>query len=83
MHSPGIRAWRFQQLIRDLAVADKPDAELAEEHGVEEQTIRVFRMKHKPEIAAVVAGWSDKFDHIWSTRLENRLSVFDPTAGRD
>jgi hypothetical protein len=85
LHSPGIRAWRFEQLIRDLAVADKSNVELAEEHGVEEQSIRVFRMKHKSEIAAVIADWTASFDHIWSTKKENglrvltqRLSAADP-----
>jgi hypothetical protein len=75
MRSGGVRAWRMEQLIRDLALGEKPLAELAEIHGLEEQTVRVFKMNHKPEIAAVVADWTSQFDHIWSTKKENRLRV--------
>jgi hypothetical protein len=32
-------------------------------------------MRHKAEIQAVLAGWTDQFDHIWSTKLENRLRL--------
>jgi hypothetical protein len=70
-----IKAWRMEQLIRDLAVGEKGVAELAEEYDVEEQTIRVFKLRHKPEIAAVLADWTSQFDHIWSTKKENRLRV--------
>jgi hypothetical protein len=70
-----IKAWRMEQLIRDLALGEKSYAELAGEHGVEEQTVRVFKMNHKADIAAVLEDWSNKYDHIWSTKLENRLRV--------
>jgi len=75
MRSAAIRAWRMEQLIRDLALGEKSMTELAEIHGVEEQTVRVFKMNHKPEIDAIVHGWTDQYDHIWSTKLENRLRV--------
>jgi hypothetical protein len=70
-----VKAWRMEELIRDLAVGEKSYAELAEEHGVEEQTIRVFRMRHKADIQAVLAGWANTYDHIWSTKLENHVRV--------
>jgi cell division septum initiation protein DivIVA len=70
-----VKAWRMEELIRDLAVGEKSYAELAEEHGVEEQTIRVFRMRHKADIQVVLAGWANTYDHIWSTKLENHVRV--------
>jgi hypothetical protein len=60
-------------MIRDLAVGDKSDPEMAEEYGVAEQTVRYFRMNHKHEIAAVLADWTTQYDHIWSTKLETHL----------
>jgi hypothetical protein len=65
----------MEELIRDLAAGDKPDTELAEVHGVAEQTIWDFRMRHKAEIAAVIQGYVSKYDHIWSTKLENHVRV--------
>jgi hypothetical protein len=70
-----VKAWRYEQLINDLAVGDRPDSELAAEYEVEEQSIRVFRMRHKADVEAKKAGWAEKFDHIWSTKVENRVQV--------
>jgi hypothetical protein len=70
-----IRPWDAERMIRDMAVADKSDVELAAEYDVAEQTIRYFRMNHKHEIADVLADWTSKFDHIWSTKKENGLRV--------
>jgi hypothetical protein len=72
---PNIQAWRAEELIRDLALGDKTAAELAEIHDVAEQTVWDFKMRHKAEIAAVLGDWSNKYGHIWSTKLENRLRV--------
>jgi hypothetical protein len=82
MRAAGIRAWRMEQLIRDLALGEKSMAELAEIHGVEEQTVRLFKMRHKADIAAVLEDWSNKFDHVWSTKGEPSQGS-NPTAGRD
>jgi hypothetical protein len=41
--------------------------------GVAEQTVAVFKMRHMAEIEAKRANWPAQFDHIWSTRKENRL----------
>jgi hypothetical protein len=75
MGTANIRAWRAEELISDLALNDKTHAELAEIHGVAEQTVAAFRMRHKAEIAAVLAGMVDQYSHIWSTKLGNRLRV--------
>ena len=70
-----IRAWRMESLIQNMAVGDRTDAALAEEFGVEVQTVAAFRMRHKADIQAVVAGMADKFGHIWASRKENRIRV--------
>jgi hypothetical protein len=75
---PVIKAWRHEQLINDLATGDKLDSELATEYDVEEQSIRVFRLRHKADIAAKKQDWAAEFGHIWSTRKENRLRVLTP-----
>lgn len=75
MRAAGIRAWRHERLINDLALGERPYAELAEEHGVEVQTVRVFAMHHRADIEAKKADWASTYDHIWSTKVENRLRV--------
>jgi hypothetical protein len=40
-----IRPWDVERLIRDMAVGDKSDPELAAEYDVAEQTVRYFRVK--------------------------------------
>jgi hypothetical protein len=75
MGALGIRAWRAEQLIRDLALGEKSHINLAEEHDVELQTIAAFKLRHRDAIDAQLADWTSFLDQIWSTRLENRLRV--------
>jgi hypothetical protein len=70
-----IRPWVRERLLRDMAVGDKPDRELAADYNIAEQTVRVHRMNFGHEIAALKRDWAAEFGHIWSTRKENRLSV--------
>lgn len=75
LRSAGIRAWRMEKLINDLALGVKPYADLAADHGVEVQTVRLFAMNHRAEVEAKKADWASQYDHIWSTKVENRLRV--------
>jgi hypothetical protein len=75
MQAASIKAWRYEQLINDLALGDKPDSELASEYEVEEQSIRVFRLRHKADVNAKKADWASQYGHIWSTKVENRLRL--------
>jgi hypothetical protein len=75
MQAGSVKAWRYERLINDLAMGDKPDSELAAEYDVEDQTIRFFRMRHKADIQAKKQEWATEYGHIWSTRLENRLRI--------
>jgi hypothetical protein len=42
---------------------------------VEDQTVRVFAMNLRADIEAKKADWSAQYEHIWSTKLENRLRL--------
>jgi hypothetical protein len=75
LHSAGIRAWRYEQLINDLALGEQPHSELAERYNVEVQTVRVFAMNHRADVEARKADWANQYGHIWSTKVENRLRV--------
>jgi hypothetical protein len=70
-----MRPWDLERLVHDMAVGDKTDPELAEEYNCAEQTIRVHRMNRRHEIVAIRHEYSAQYDHIWSTKLENRLRL--------
>ena len=70
-----VKAWRMEQLINDLAVGEKSVAELAAEFDVEEQSVRVFKLRHKADIEAKKNDWASQYDHIWATKVENRLRL--------
>jgi len=70
-----VQPWRHEQLIRDLALGEKSTAELASDYGVLEQSISVYKLRHKSEVAEAVAGMVDSLGHLWATKMENRLSV--------
>jgi hypothetical protein len=75
MSSANISAWRMKQLINDLALGEKPHAELATDYDVAGQTVAAFALRHRADINAKKADWASEYDHIWSTRKENRLRV--------
>jgi hypothetical protein len=70
-----VKAWRMESLILDLAVGEKSYTDLSEEYGVEEQSLRVFKLRHKPDIIAKQQDLSDSLSHIWATKMENRVRV--------
>jgi hypothetical protein len=72
--SQDIRGWRYHGLIRDLAANDLHAEELAEKYGVEADTVYHFRERHKAEVAAVLADWSDEFSDLWSVKKHNRIA---------
>jgi hypothetical protein len=58
-----------------MAEGRKSDLELAAEYDIAVQSVGSFRQRHKPDIQAKKQNWSAQFDHIWSTRVENRLRL--------
>jgi hypothetical protein len=76
-----IQGWREYGLIRDLALNEKTAAHLAEDYDVAEQTVYDFKMRHKAEVAAVLAEWSDEFAGLWSAKKYNRVADIQHLAG--
>jgi hypothetical protein len=65
----------MEQLINDLAEGSKPDEELANDYDIALQSVHAFRLRHKPDIQAKKQNWAAKFDHIWSTKVENQARL--------
>ena len=75
MASAGVRAWRMEQLINDLAEGSKTDAELSAEYDMVEQSVRAFKWRHQLDIQAKKNDLSSEYNHIWSTKVGNRLRL--------
>jgi len=71
----------MEQLINDLAEGSKTDAELSTEYDMVEQSVRVFRLRHKADIHAKKVDLSSQFSHIWSTKGGNRLRLLTLRLG--
>jgi hypothetical protein len=69
----GVREWRKEQFINDLALGEKSYEELATDYDVEHQTIRVFAMRHRADVHAKKQDLSSEYSHIWATQKGNRL----------
>jgi hypothetical protein len=65
-----------EKIINDLALGEKSIAELAELHEVEEQSVRVFKLRHREDIEAKKADWASTYDHIWLTKLEKSAPAY-------
>lgn len=69
-----IKPWEIEQILRAMALGAS-HAELSDEFGYQEQSLRVLKMNHKHEIAVLLAVATAKLDHIWSTKVENDVRV--------
>jgi hypothetical protein len=63
-----IKPWEIEQILRAMALGASY-AELSDEFGYQEQTLRVLRMNHKHEVAVLLADATAKLDHIWRVKL--------------
>jgi hypothetical protein len=69
-----IKPWEIEQILRSLALGASY-AELSEEFGYQEQTLRVLGMKRKHEVSALLADATAKLDQTWSMKVENHVRV--------
>jgi hypothetical protein len=75
MASAGVTAWRMEQLINDLAEASETDAEFSAEYDMMEQSVRAFKWRHKLDIQAEKKDLRSEYNHIWFTKVGNRLRL--------
>lgn len=62
-------------LIRELAVGDQKQTELAKKYGVSDQAISDFKERHQLRIAEVKADVANEFAGIAYANLSNRVEM--------
>lgn len=81
------RGWKKFKLIRELALAEKPQRQLALEYGVTEVSISTFKKNNAPEIAAARLRMDDEFSHIPIANKANRIAeyqaILEEAEGKD
>lgn len=66
--------WARTRLIRDLAVAEKTQVQLAREYGVVQSSVSEFSTRHADEIAAVRSRIEDEWAALWVADRFNRVA---------
>lgn len=77
-----ISGYKKLELMRLLADGKHSVAELAEMYESAEGTIRQFRVRHKEQIAEIVANMEDQFAGLWIAKKANRIAEYQEHAER-
>lgn len=64
------------KLIRELAIDEKPQTQLAEEYGVRQSTISMFKTRHAQRITEVRDDLANEFAGLWIAMKANRLAEY-------
>jgi hypothetical protein len=72
--------WAKAKLIRELAIAEKPQTQLAEEYGVGQSAIAMFKKRHMTEIEVARDNLADEFADLWIASKRNRLAEYQKAA---
>lgn len=69
-----IRGHRALALIKELALGNKSQKELAKEYGYSESAISQFRQRKAAEIQAVIDKTEDEYASLWIADQRNRIA---------
>lgn len=72
--------WTKAKLIRELALAEKPQTQLAEEYGVGQSGIAMFKRRHLTEIEVHRENLADEYADLWIASKRNRLAEYQAAA---
>ena len=70
------RGWVKHRLIRDLAVAERSQTELAEAYGVSKNSITNFKRRHYMEIEEVKNNLADEYASLWVADKRKRIAEY-------
>jgi hypothetical protein len=74
------RGWARAKLIRELALEEQPQVELAEYYGVAQTTISAFKKRHWVEIERIRNNLADEYADLWIAQKRNRLAELQAAA---
>lgn len=64
------------KLCRELAVAEKTQAQLSEEYGVSQSAVSQFKTRHRDRIDAIRGKLDDEFAGLWIANKANRIAEY-------
>jgi hypothetical protein len=74
------KGWARAKLIRELALQEQPQTELAEYYGVAQSTIATFKKRHWVEIERIRNNLADEYADLWIAQKRNRLAELQAAA---
>lgn len=74
------RGWVAHRLIRDFALGEKNQGELAELYGVSRTSIVAFKKRHALEIEEVRNNLADEYAGVWVAQKINRIREYQSAA---
>jgi hypothetical protein len=74
------RGWVKHRLIRDFALAEKTQKELAAQYGVSETSISAFKRRHAFEIEEVRNNLADEYAGVWVAQKMERIREYQNAA---
>lgn len=74
------RGWNKHKLMRELAIGEKKNYQLAKAYGVSTPAISEFKRRHKGEIEEVKEKMADEYVGLWVASKLSRLAVYQEAA---
>lgn len=74
------RGWVKHRLVRDFALGEKNQKELAEIYGVSQTSISQFKRRHALEIDEVRNNLADQYAGVWVARKLDRIREYQNAA---
>lgn len=74
------RGWVKHRLVRDFALGEKNQKELAEQYGVSQTSISQFKKRHALEIEEVRNNLADQYAGVWVARKLDRIREYQNAA---
>lgn len=74
------RGWVRHRLVRDLAIAEKSQAELAEIYGVSQTSMSAFKKRNQMAIEEVRNNMADEYAGVWVAQKMGRIAEYQEAA---
>lgn len=72
--------WIKHKLLRDLAIGEKKNYQLAKAYGVSAPAISEFKKRHRGEIEEVKEKMADEYVGLWVASKLSRLATYQEAA---
>jgi hypothetical protein len=71
-----IRGWRLDSLLRDLALRELTQAQLADKYQVTATTIGEYTKRYAMEVQEITDSMEDELSGLWIAKKRNRIAEY-------